>query len=214
MELIALLLAHIQHVGSGLEVVGLTLNPLDPSTDYIQLAIRGTSAANPLYVINDVNYPKDTGDVNAQDNYVRAVDNTQFFAVDQYGSVRQYVLSNVGPGPVVAGTIEFAVGEVELIALLLAHILTNVNENVEYDLYLDDYGYVRAYNNKTSYALVTEVYNTNRLDEFVISAVNAVVEVSGGTVSGSGVSDFVQSIGSVQDILGLAIAVVVDDLLG
>ena len=51
-----------------------------------------------------------------------------------------------------------------------------------------------------------------QIDEIVSSAVNAVVEVSGGTVSGSGVSDFVQSIGSVQDILGLAIAVVVDDL--
>ena len=43
--------------------------------------------------------------------------------------------------------------------------IVNVDENVEYGLYLDDYGYIRAYDNKTTYALVTEIYPTNGMNQ-------------------------------------------------
>ena len=59
----------------------------------------------------------------------------------------------------------------------LPQILTDVNENVEYSIYLDDYGYVRAYENKTSYALVTEVYTTNELNQGWVLGRNLTAEV-------------------------------------
>ena len=62
--------------------------------DYIQLAINNVSSKEPLYAINDVDYP------NPNDHYVRAVDDTIFFVVSRedgrIGEVRQYVgYSNV-----------------------------------------------------------------------------------------------------------------------
>ena len=40
--------------------------------------------------------------------------------------------------------------------------LVKVDELTSYSLYLDDYNYVRAYDNKVSYALLTEMYPTQR----------------------------------------------------
>ena len=39
--------------------------------------------------------------------------------------------------------------------------LTDVDELTSYNMYLDDYGFVRAYDNKVSYALLTEMYPTS-----------------------------------------------------
>lgn len=66
--------------------------------DYIQLAINNVSSKEPLYAINDVDYPNTTS--NPNDHYVRAVDDTIFFVVSRedgrIGEVRQYVgYSNV-----------------------------------------------------------------------------------------------------------------------
>ncbi|MCI9445775.1 MAG: hypothetical protein HFF69_13940 [Oscillospiraceae bacterium] len=55
--------------------------------------------------------------------------------------------------------------------------LVEVDENVEYTLYLDKYGYVRAYSNETRYALITEVYPTNGMNQAWVTDRNLTAEV-------------------------------------
>ena len=55
--------------------------------------------------------------------------------------------------------------------------IVNVDENVEYGLYLDDYGYIRAYDNKTTYALVTEIYPTNGMNQAWLTSHTLTAEV-------------------------------------